>query len=625
MAELINFKGIFTKNGENAYICPIEYIEGLGELIAVGAGAEGCALEGDLVLAAAADGKASVTDIAARASGCIAGVLCIEKGVYVVRGSAGAVAVKDGLPEGCRVGDIVCAEVTDCKEYAVRKSFGAAADAEANLKAMLCAEGLCKPFSEDAQVQAKELAFTEISSYMAMRTDLRGKTVITLSKTETSRTECGFSVERDRDGNYVLGVHTVDAAEFIPTGSALERAVFSRGKTAVLPDREIPMLPDALSKGACFLEVGEDRLAVSYFLTINEDGQVVSFDFCESIIKTAANCLFQEIDALLFEYDISAIIPLRQAYASILPTIYDMFNLGGILQAARLQNGGADIDRAQRQFVHARHGNLPIGVVNRKDSDPERLVREFLAVAGMELASYLNRNNIPAIYRVQDAPSAESIADFRAKAALLGIDTSEVEDSAVFAYAAEYSHGMRTEELLLNTLHYVLPKTGFSATPKHHSVHNTDMYVRFAYPINRCADFCMQRIVKSIISARDEYTPIDRADMRQIVANGIACASVYEERAGRAEQAAEDIMTFECLARISAKDYKGLVAEVAETGLVCLLDNGCLAYLPIEGCNGGKVDGDCLVVGKKEYRYGSEISLRFDRVSYEESKLYVRL
>lgn len=552
----------------------------------------------------------------------VAGTLLMDEGKYYIKGLSGAAfPVQDYFPNGCRVGDKVAAEMGSDGVYTVTVSFGSADDAEANYKAVLAGEGLDKGFDLDAVIQAKETAFAEITSLMAHRVDLRGKTVITMSKSEKSRAECGFSVERDKAGNFVLGLHTVDAAEFIPENSPLENAVFTRGKTVVLPDKEIPMLPDTLSKGPCFLEVGEDRLAVSYLLTIDNEGKVIAFDFCESIIKTAANCLFDEIEALLFNFDLSAIIPLRQAYSSVAPTLNLMFSLGGVLQNARVMGGGADIDRAKRFFPHAIHGAKAIGVVSRKESDPERLVREFLAVAGIELALYLNRNDIPAIYRVQDAPSASAVAEFRSKAALLGINTDDVSDEAVFSFAAEYSHGMRSEELLLGTLHHLLPETGFANTPKRHAVHGSDMYVRFAYPINRCADFCMQRIVKHIIAAREGRAELSKEKMAHIVERGIECATCCESKAGRVEDAIEDIVAFECLRRISAKEYTGLVAAVEADQMAILLDNGCMAFLKL---GDEERTEDAVVLDGDAYRYGSEIKVSFDSVDYDEGKLYVK-
>lgn len=554
------------------------------------------------------------------------GVLECEKGVYTLASDInGNVLVLDGeLPFGCRVGDKVCA-VEDCGVYKVVKSFGSADEAEANIKALFCAERLDEPFDFDSLMQAKQTAFTEITALMGRRVDLRGKTVITLSESENSRSECGFSIETDKAGNFVLGLHTMDVAEFIGEDSALEHSAYRRGKTVVLPDKEIPMLPEALTKGPCFFEVGQDRLAVSYFVTINEEGTVLSFDFCESIVKTAANCLFDEIEALILDFDSSAIMPLREAYASITPTINQLFVLGGILQNARVLNGGADIDRAERKFVYGRHGGKPVGVISQKESDPKRLIREFLAIVGRELAMYLNSNNIPALYRVQAAPDESAVADFRNKAEALGIDLSGVSGFDVFSYAAECSHGTRSEELLLKALHASLKETGFAAQPMRHVVHGTYMYVRFAYPMNRFADYCTQRIVKAIIAAREQGTPINRELMAEKVEMAIEAANVLEKRASRIENKVEDIVAMECLRKIGQRSYTGLVSGVNEKEIEVLLDNGCVGYIDLAQRSYAEYKDGTVTTGGQVYSFGSDVTVRFDRADFKAGKLYLTL
>lgn len=498
-------------------------------------------------------------------------------------------------------------------------------EAEAYIKALFRDEALDEPFGFEALMQAKQTAFTEITALMGGRTDLRGKTVITLSESENSRSECGFSVETDKAGNYVLGLHTMDVAEFIAKDSALEAAAFKRGKTVVLPDKEIPMLPETLTKGPCFFEVGEDRLAVSYFVTINDEGAVVAFDFCESVVKTAANCLFDEIEALLFESDSSAIMPLREAYASIMPTINQMFVLGGILQSARVAGGGADIDRAERKFVYGRHGGKPVGVISRKESDPKRLIREFLAIAGRELAMYLNSNDIPALYRVQLPPQEGAVNAFRDKAEKLGITFDGINGYEVFAHAAECSHGTRTEELLLNALHSTLNETGFADRPMRHAVHGTYMYVRFAYPINRLADFCIQRIVKEIIAARESGVAVNRALLEEKVATAIEAANRLERRAGEIEGRVEELLALECLRKAGRRSYTGLVSAVSETEIEVLLDNGCTGHILLNGrAHSGKAGGEVTVDGQS-YSFGSEITARYESVDLKEGKLYLSL
>ena len=554
------------------------------------------------------------------------GTVELKNGVYVfVSDEDGTeTEINCGLPRGCRAGDLVCATERDGR-IVVTEVLGPAADAEANIKAIMRRERLEDPFNFGAVLQAKQTAFAETTEFKKSRVDLRGKTVITLSESEGSRSECGFSVERDKDGNYVLGLHTIDAAEIIPKGSALEDAAFERGKTVVLPYKEIPMLPETLTQGPCFFEVGEDRLAVSYLLTIDENGKVLSFDFCESVVKTAANCLFDEIEALLLNYDTSAIMLLREAYASVFPTLNEMFMLGGIVQNARVLSGDADIDCAEQKLLYSRHGGKPIGVVSQKESDPKLLIRQFLAIAGKELALYLNRNNIPALYRVQPLPDKEDVERFESRANALGIDTKNAGGASVFAAAAERSHGMRTEELLLRELHSALKEPGFASKPVRHVVHATDMYVRLAYPVNRLADFCIQRIVKEVIASRESGEPIDREALSAYVDRAIEASNRLEKRASRAEEKIADLVALYVLRRGGGRRYTGLVSDVNEGTIKVLLDNGCTGYINLADYPSAEYKDGAVSFGGQTYSYGSDISARFKNADFRADRLWLAL
>ncbi len=534
-------------------------------------------IDGDTVICTVDGGKISSVTLKERENYCVTGRLAGDSGsLSVITDGMGSLPVVGVLPEGCHVGDkVLCMLNRSADGVIVTESLGNAAEPEPNFNAILAREQANLPFLPEAVMQARQSAFTEINTLMANRTDLRGKTIITLSATESSRTECGFSVERDKNGNYVLGIHTADVAVFVPEGGALDKSAAERGKTVILPNTELHMLPETLSKGPCFLAIGEDRLALSYFLTVSPEGKVLDFDFCESIINTAANCLFDEIDALILNYDGSAIMPLRTAYAPVMSTISLMFSLGGLLQSARAMNGGCEFDKSERMFVYSAHGGKPIGVISEQLSDPKKLIREFIAVAGEELAMYLNRNDIPAIYRVQDAPDADDLKELRNYVGTLGIETDHIDDNRLLSYVGDTCPGMRAEQLIIKKIRATLPKASFSDKPIRSLLHGTEMYLRFAYPLNRYADLCIQRIVKAIIASRSGEE-LDKTALYRTVRTGICSAVRAKYRVSRIENSCEDITALDVMRRAGNKIYSGVVASVDEESATVFLDNGCV-------------------------------------------------
>ena len=97
---------------------------------------------------------------------------------------------------------------------------------------------------------------------IAGRRDLRELPLVTIDGADARDFDDAVFAEPKPRGGWRLVVAIADVAHYVKAHSGLDRDAQERGNSVYLPDRVVPMLPEALSNGICSLVPNEDRLAV---------------------------------------------------------------------------------------------------------------------------------------------------------------------------------------------------------------------------------------------------------------------------------------------------------------------------------------------------------------------------
>ena len=59
------------------------------------------------------------------------------------------------------------------------------------------------------------------------------------------------------------------------------------------------MLPTSLSNGICSLNPCEDRLAFSALMDLDENGEIVKYEFRKTVIRSAVKGVYSEVNEIL--------------------------------------------------------------------------------------------------------------------------------------------------------------------------------------------------------------------------------------------------------------------------------------------------------------------------------------
>ena len=152
-------------------------------------------------------------------------------------------------------------------------------------------------FSDKVLKEAREVSKEKIS--LKNRIDLRDEEIFTIDGEDAKDLDDAVNVKKNDDGTYTLGVHIADVSHYVKEGSMLNKEAIKRGTSVYMLDRVIPMLPKELSNGSCSLNHNEDRYAISVFMKINKEGQVIDQKIAKSVINVTKRMNYHEVYAII--------------------------------------------------------------------------------------------------------------------------------------------------------------------------------------------------------------------------------------------------------------------------------------------------------------------------------------
>lgn len=122
--------------------------------------------------------------------------------------------------------------------------------------------------------------------------------IVTIDGNGTQEIDDGLSIKKLENGYYRLGIHIADPTSYFLENSIILDEAFKRTTSIYLNNQTIFMFPEVLAKDKMSLLAGKPRLATSYYLYINEQGRIESYEFLETIVKVH-NITYEQADFIL--------------------------------------------------------------------------------------------------------------------------------------------------------------------------------------------------------------------------------------------------------------------------------------------------------------------------------------
>lgn len=448
------------------------------------------------------------------------------------------------------------------------------------------------------------------------RLDLRKERIITIDPEDAKDFDDAVSIEKDRRGNWRLGVHVADVSYYVRPDSELDSEARKRGTSVYFPGQVVPMLPKSLSEGMCSLKEGEDRLTKSILLEYSPHGELISSQIRHSIINVKKRFTYKE-SGLVLAGDGTTLtrVPKELHEMHLL-----MAELAETLLARRLERGALELDLPEVSLRLDNDGR--VAAVEKVERDlPHEIIEEFMLAANEAAARFMYEKRLPCFYRVHQEPDPTEMRDFAEFVRdLEGVKINPFKKGDVQKFLNTLRG--RPESYTVNlALLRSLKRAEYSAVCSPHFGLAAEHYTHFTSPIRRYPDLMVHRILDEYLTARGRPERIWDRWEQNLETWADHCS--FTER--RAEEAEREITKLKLLRHMDDKRDQvmdGVVTGVEEFGIFVqlkefLLDG--LIHIRNLADDFYKLDRKRMaMVGRRGniYRVGNEIKVKIDRIDF---------
>ncbi len=419
--------------------------------------------------------------------------------------------------------------------------------------------GLPLSFEDEIEAEARKAAARPVDQDLDERLDLRSETIFTIDPADAKDFDDAVSIE-SRPSGWRIGVHIADVSFYVVEGSRLDAEAWHRGTSVYLVDRVIPMLPEALSAGACSLRPDEEKLAFSCFIDLDHDGRPVGSELRESIIRSRARLSYEEAQAII-EGNPSAGID-----DSVVRALQAMAPIAEALARRRVERGTIDFDLPEPLVELDSHG-VPISLRARPRLASHRLVEEFMILANEAVARYAAGLMLPFIYRVHEEPDPLQLEEFAHFTKTMGYPIGKGQGSVSRALNTllQKIEGRPIEQLLNIAMLRHMKQALYCTRNDGHFGLASRAYTHFTSPIRRYPDLIVHRLLK-----RYHHRAPVRAELSDLEAWLDETAEQASERERIAMDVERESVKLKQIAFMEDKlgeEYEGIVTGVTNFGL----------------------------------------------------------
>ena len=482
------------------------------------------------------------------------------------------VFIPEGKDMGAVTGHKVVARITDFgspgknPEGEIVEIIGHVNDPGTDILSIVRAYGLPEEFPLEVMEQAEKTEDRISQEEYAGRRDLRSLLTVTIDGEDAKDLDDAVTLWKEGDV-YHLGVHIADVSHYVPEGSPLDQEAFRRGTSVYLVDRVIPMLPHRLSNGICSLNEGEDRLALSCLMDIDEKGNITGHEIAETVIRSDRRMTYTAVNAILSGEEAAG------QDEELVPMLQMMGELSHLIRERRAARGAVNFDFPESKIILDERGK-PVSIKPYERNAATRLIEDFMLTANETVAEDYYWQQLPFLYRTHENPDPEKMKQLITFLHNFGYTVrtqqGEVHPKEI-QKLLEKAEGKPEEALIGRLALRSMKQAKYTTFCSGHFGLAAKYYCHFTSPIRRYPDLQIHRIIKE--NLHGGLGEKRMAHYEQILPQVAVQTSALERRADEAERETDKLKKCEYMSRFLGEEFEGVISGVAGWGFYVELPN----------------------------------------------------
>ncbi len=477
--------------------------------------------------------------------------------------------IPPGQEGGAAAGDMVVVELTRWPT-ATRSALGRVAEVLGDINApgvdteiIIRKYGIPDAHPDEAVTEAVRLGRAVSERDIRGRTDFRSVPTVTIDGEHARDFDDAITIEKLASGNYWLGVHIADVSHYVEEGGALDREAYERGTSVYFPERAVHMFPAELATGLCSLNPHVDRLVQSCLMEIDRYGKVVRSEFHDGVINSDERMTYTAVNAILTDRDPA----LMKRYAPLVPKFELMRELFQVLNDARHRRGSIDFDLTEAEVIMDEGGDVE-AIIALQRNVAHRLIEEFMLLANETVASYLDEQHAPTLYRVHEDPDLLKVEQFEEFISGFGYSLAAPLNAVRprhFQKLLERIEGKPEAKPIAFLMLRTMQKARYAPDNLGHFGLAAQSYTHFTSPIRRYPDLVVHRALRA--ARAGTLTEEEREERVEDLPEVARHTSEMERRADDAERELVQWKKVKFMADKVGDEFEGYITGVAAFGL----------------------------------------------------------